>query len=383
MAAWISDLEVAQAWMQEMTFSVKGLFGQKHSASLLEVHFGARFSQVLMHWGTVLGHGADGAGLEVEVEVGEVLVEPVLAGVVVSEGVVDVVTAEHLVQIVEVEVRVTVETVLVGTVMVEPPVVIVLVTGQVVTVVYVTRVVMDSLGGSDVEPADTFEGTGVGGAVVTPAEHFVQMVEVEVRVTVEMVLVGIVMVDPPVVIVLVTGHVVTVVYVTRVVVDSEGADVEPAATLEATDVGATVVTPAEHLVQMVDVEVRVTVDTVLVGIVIVDPPVVIVFVTGQVVTVVYVTRVVVDSPGAAGVDPAATLEGADTVGTGLDTAGLDAAGEVSAGVDAAVGVVPPETEEAGVVSVPGTVVTPAEHLVQIVEVEMIVTVEMVLEVVTM
>lgn len=207
------------------------------------------------------------------------------------------------------------------------------------------RVVVDSSGGTAVEPAETLEGTGVGGAVVTPAEHFVQIVEVEVRVTVDTVLVGTVMVDPPVVIVLVTGHVVTVVNVTRVVVDSSGpAGVEPAATLERTDVGAVGVIPAEHFVQMVEVEVRVTVDTVLVGTVIVDPPVVIVLVTGHVVTVVYVTRVVVDSPGPAGVEPAATLDGTD-VGAGLDTAGLD-----PAGVDSAGEVVPPGTDGVGDVS---------------------------------
>lgn len=48
----------------------------------------------------------------------------------------------------------------------------------------------------------------------------------------------------------------------------------------------TVVAPAVHLVQMVDVEVNVTVETVLVGTTTVDPPVVMVLVTGQVVTVV-------------------------------------------------------------------------------------------------
>lgn len=133
MAAWISDLDAPQASMQEMTFSVNFLFGQKQLASLLEVHLGARFSHVLMHWGTVLGQGAEGAGLELEA--GEVPVEPGPAGVRVSMGAVEVALAEHLVQMVEVEVRVTVETVLVGTVMVEPPEVIVLVTGQVVTVV--------------------------------------------------------------------------------------------------------------------------------------------------------------------------------------------------------------------------------------------------------
>jgi hypothetical protein len=35
--------------MQEMTFEVNSLLGQKHEASLLELHLGARLSQVLMH----------------------------------------------------------------------------------------------------------------------------------------------------------------------------------------------------------------------------------------------------------------------------------------------------------------------------------------------
>lgn len=51
-------------------------------------------------------------------------------------------------------------------------------------------------------------------------------------------------------------------------------------------VSGTDVAPAEHLVQTVEVEVRTTVETVLVGTRIVDPPVVTVLVTGQVVTVV-------------------------------------------------------------------------------------------------
>jgi hypothetical protein len=80
-----------------------------------------------MHWGTVLGQGEDGAGLEV----GDVPVSP---GTVIVSGT-EVAPAEHLVQIVEVEVRTTVETVVVGTRTVDPPLVIVLVTGQVVTVV--------------------------------------------------------------------------------------------------------------------------------------------------------------------------------------------------------------------------------------------------------
>jgi hypothetical protein len=50
--------------------------------------------------------------------------------------------------------------------------------------------------------------------------------------------------------------------------------------------GTEVVVPAEQLVQMTEVEVRTTVETVVVGTRIVDPPLVIVFVTGQVVMVV-------------------------------------------------------------------------------------------------
>ena len=50
--------------MQEMTLLVNSLLGQKQEASLLDVHLGARESQVLMHWGTVLGQGAEGAGLD-------------------------------------------------------------------------------------------------------------------------------------------------------------------------------------------------------------------------------------------------------------------------------------------------------------------------------
>lgn len=80
-----------------------------------------------MHWGTVLGQGENGAGLEVA----KVPVPPV---VVMVSGT-PVAPVEHLVQMTEVEVRTTVETVVVGTRIVDPPDVTVLVTGQVVTVV--------------------------------------------------------------------------------------------------------------------------------------------------------------------------------------------------------------------------------------------------------
>ena len=75
-------------------------------------------------------------------------------------------------------------------------------------------------------------------------------------------------------------------------------------------------------------------------------------------------------------DTGATLEGAETVGAGLDFAGLDSAGLVSAGL------VWPGVEKAGVVSETPGFVELAEHLVQIVDVDVRVTVEIVLEVVT-
>lgn len=62
-----------------MTLSVKFLSGQKHLASLLEVHLGTRLSQVLMHWGTTLGQEEVGTG----VEAGEVSVAPTPVAVAV------------------------------------------------------------------------------------------------------------------------------------------------------------------------------------------------------------------------------------------------------------------------------------------------------------
>lgn len=90
---------------------------------------------------------------------------------------------------------------------------------------------MESSGPAGVEPASTLEGPGVWvvtavtgavsvtagvvagtpGAVVAPPVHLVQVVEVEVRVTVETVVPVVTTEDPPVVMVLVTGQVVTVV----------------------------------------------------------------------------------------------------------------------------------------------------------------------------
>lgn len=91
--------------------------------------------------------------------------------------------------------------------------------------------VVESSGTAGLEPASTLEGPGVSdvtavtagavsvsvsvapgtvGTVVDPV-HLVQMVEVEVRVTVETVVPVVTTEDPPVVMVLVTGQVVTVV----------------------------------------------------------------------------------------------------------------------------------------------------------------------------
>lgn len=114
--------------MQEMTFDVNSLLGQKQEASLLDVHLGARLSQVLMHCGTVLGQGDEGAGLDA----GEVPVA--MDEVAADTAAVSVAVAAHLVQIVETEVRVTVDTVFEVVTYVDESEVTVLVTGQVVSV---------------------------------------------------------------------------------------------------------------------------------------------------------------------------------------------------------------------------------------------------------
>ena len=80
--------------------------------------------------------------------------------------------------------------------------------------------------------------------------------------------------------------------------------------------------PPMHFVQIVEVSVRVTVETVLVVTRTEDPPVVMVLVTGQVVSVVYVMTVVVESSGVAGVEPALTPAGAVIVAAGVDPAGV-------------------------------------------------------------
>lgn len=119
--------------MQEMTLLVNSLLGQKQEASLLDVHLGARASQVLIHWGTVLGQGAEGAGLDTgEIPVGTARVLLAVERELVSVAAVAVTV--HWAQIVETEVRVTVETVLDVVTKVEEPEVTVLVTGQVVSV---------------------------------------------------------------------------------------------------------------------------------------------------------------------------------------------------------------------------------------------------------
>lgn len=114
--------------MQEMTFEVKSLLGQKQDESLLELHLGTRLSQVLMHWGTVLGHGAEGIGLST----GEIVVT--IPEAVAETDDVFVVVVAHLVQIVDQEVSVTVETVLEVVKKVKESEVTVAVTGQVVSV---------------------------------------------------------------------------------------------------------------------------------------------------------------------------------------------------------------------------------------------------------
>lgn len=97
---------------------------------------------------------------------------------------------------------------------------------------------MVSSGAAGVEPASTLDGfdgagvspglgvtpgtagvvsvmagvvAGIPGAVVAPPVHLVQIVEVDVRVTVETVVPVVTIEDPPVVMVSVTGQVVTVV----------------------------------------------------------------------------------------------------------------------------------------------------------------------------
>lgn len=176
--------------MHCMTFLVNSLFGQKHFASLLELHFGVRVSHVLMHCGTVLGQGADGTG--------EVPVAPGAEGTVVAVSIVDV------------EVRVIVDTVLEVVVIVLEPEVVVPVTGQVVVVSYVTTVVVDSPGGVKVAAAP--DETGVVpapvGLVLDP--QAVQIVDVEVKVIVDTVLEVVVIVLVPEVVVPVTGQVVVV-----------------------------------------------------------------------------------------------------------------------------------------------------------------------------
>ena len=162
--------------------------------SLLDVQFGTRLSQVLMHCGTVLGQGYDGAGLEVDS--GEVPLGPG-AGTTVT-GIVEAAPLLHSVQAaVAVEVKTTVERELVVTTTEDPPVVIVLVTGQVVTVVYVMIVAVEPSGTGEVDSGLTPEGnTTVGaelvsagtvpsGTEVEPSMHLVQTVETEVQTTVE------------------------------------------------------------------------------------------------------------------------------------------------------------------------------------------------------
>lgn len=107
---------------------MNSLLGQKQDESLLELHLGTRLSQVLMHWGTVLGHGAEGAGLST----GEMVVT--MPELVAETDDVFVVVAEHLVQIVDTDVSVTVDTVWEVVKKVKESEVTVAVMGQVVSV---------------------------------------------------------------------------------------------------------------------------------------------------------------------------------------------------------------------------------------------------------
>jgi hypothetical protein len=93
-----------------MTLSVNSEDGQKQLASLLESHLGSRLSQVLIHLGTTLGHGAEGTDEGVVVTEGTSLVSLAVTGDWPVGRV--VLPAVQRVQTVAVEVRVTVETVL-------------------------------------------------------------------------------------------------------------------------------------------------------------------------------------------------------------------------------------------------------------------------------
>lgn len=100
----------------------------------------------------------------------------------------------------------------------------------------------------------------------------------------------------------------------------------------ADEIGATEV-GAMHLVQMVDVEVSVTVETVVPTDVVSEPPAEPVDVTGQVVTVTYVTTVVLSTAGAEEPcpDAAGAVDTAGLVGTGLEWDEVDSTGELPDG----------------------------------------------------
>ena len=98
------------------------------------------------------------------------------------------------------------------------------------------------------------------------------------------------------------------------------------------EVGATEV-GAMHLVQMVDVEVSVIVETVVPTDVVSEPPADPVDVTGQVVTVTYVTTVVLSTAGAEEPcpDAAGAVDTIGLVGTGLGWDEVDSTGELPDG----------------------------------------------------
>lgn len=81
-----------------MTLFVNSEDGQKQEASLLELHFGIRFSHVLMHFGTEFGHGEDGT--DVVGGAGAVVPEPEPEpGLMTGEAPVGIVDTEVVVMV--------------------------------------------------------------------------------------------------------------------------------------------------------------------------------------------------------------------------------------------------------------------------------------------
>lgn len=232
-----------------------------------------------------------------------------------------VVGAMHLVQMVDTDVIVIVDSLEPTEVETVPPAETVVVTGLVDTEVIVTTVVLSTLEVVNATGPDVTGATADGTVV---AMHLVQMVDTEVSVTVETVVPTDVLTEPPSETVEVTGQVVTVTYVTTVVlstlVTGTGPDGAGPDEIGPEEIGATPegIVVAMHLVQIVEVEVSVTVETVVPTDVDTEPPSETVDVTGQVVTVVYVTTVVLST-----LVIGAEVDGAGPVGTGPDETGPD------------------------------------------------------------